>query len=70
MKPTNAHKLILLSIMLFVTVITGCKKTSYYQLTDEEMLWLSYKNNEILRFSNGSISFWFIMLHLELVLMK
>jgi hypothetical protein len=38
-----------------VTLLSAsCKKSTYYQLTDEEMTWLCYKNNELLVFENDS----------------
>ena len=40
--------------VLMVVSVTSCKKATYYQLTDEEMTWLVYKNNELLRFTNQS----------------
>ena len=54
MKTTNIQKVFLFGLVFLLAVISGCKKVSYYKLTDEEMLWLSYKNNEVLRFSNGA----------------
>lgn len=32
--------------------VSSCKKSTYYQLTEEEMTWLVYKNNEVLKFEN------------------
>lgn len=54
MKAKNTAQLIVLSLLLTATVFSGCKKTTYNKLTDEEMLWLVYKNNEVLRFKSGS----------------
>lgn len=45
-----------ISIWIFSLVIlfsvSSCKKSTYYQLTEEEMTWLVYKNNEVLKFEN------------------
>ncbi len=32
--------------------VSSCKKSTYYQLTDEEMEWLVYQNNQLLKFEN------------------
>jgi hypothetical protein len=44
--------MVLVFAALIFSAITSCKKSTYYQLTDEEMAWLVYKNNDILRFEN------------------
>ncbi len=45
-----------LVILLFAgALLTGaCKKVDYHQLTDEDMKWLVYENNQVDRFSNGN----------------
>lgn len=49
--------LTLICTVALITMLAGCKKSTYYQLTDDEMTWLAYKNNEVLKFSNGSGSY-------------
>ncbi|MBK8874591.1 MAG: hypothetical protein IPN13_11955 [Bacteroidetes bacterium] len=52
---TNKIKLIfILTITAMSVQLTGCKKPTYYQLTDEEMTWLVYKNNQVSTFFNGT----------------
>jgi hypothetical protein len=55
---TKHYKMIkpVLVILLFsvVLVIGACKKVDYHQLSDEDMSWLVYKNNQVDVFSNGS----------------
>ncbi|MBK9047555.1 MAG: hypothetical protein IPL74_12895 [Bacteroidetes bacterium] len=52
---TNKIKLIfILTITAMAVQLTGCKKPTYYQLTDEEMTWLVYKNNQVTTFFNGT----------------
>ena len=47
-------KPVLLILFFGIIVITGCKKPSYHQLSDEDMTWLVYQNNEINTFTDGS----------------
>ncbi len=44
----------ILTITAMSVQLTGCKKPTYYQLTDEEMTWLVYKNNQVSTFFNGT----------------
>jgi hypothetical protein len=41
-------------ILLLVLFAVSCKKSTYYQLTDEDMAWLVYDNNQIDNFKNPS----------------
>jgi hypothetical protein len=43
----------IICVFALVTLLLGCKKSTYYQLSDEDMTWLAYKNNQIITFSNG-----------------
>lgn len=52
MATTLTRALTVLIIGTVISSISACKKSTYYQLTDEEMAWLVYKNNEILNFQN------------------
>jgi hypothetical protein len=52
---TNKIKLIfILTIAALAVQLSGCKKPTYYQLTDQEMTWLVYKNNQVSTFFNGT----------------
>jgi hypothetical protein len=44
---------IMLIAVLTVSLISGCKKSTYYELTDEDMTWLVYKNYEVDNFYNS-----------------
>jgi hypothetical protein len=54
---TNKRLLIALVAVLTTVFISGCEKSTYYKLTDEEMTWLCYKNREKLNFAapNGDL---------------
>jgi hypothetical protein len=58
---------LLIITALAVVIASGCKKSTYYQLTDEEMKWLVYKNNEIIRMenSNGEKLFYYVTIRLK-----
>lgn len=43
---------IILSVLM-LALVGGCKKSTYYQLTDEQMKWLVFKNYETIRFTDG-----------------
>ena len=49
-------KLPVLFLLLIAAVImaSGCKKVTYYQLSDADMSWLVYQNNEVDTFMNGT----------------
>ncbi len=43
--------LMMLTVALFTS---GCKKSDYHQLSDSDMTWLVYDNNEVDVFTNGT----------------
>ena len=40
-----------------IALFSGCKKSTYHQLTDEDMKWLAYKNYDVMKFANGTGDF-------------
>lgn len=46
--------LTLVATVALITLLGACKKSTYNQLTEDDMSWLAYKNNEILKFVNDS----------------
>lgn len=53
LKKTFTTLFLVAGVMLFMQ-LTGCQKPVYNQLSDQEMTWLVYKNNEINTFRNGA----------------
>ncbi|HMT30030.1 MAG TPA: hypothetical protein PKD91_12200 [Bacteroidia bacterium] len=45
---------IILTVLL-LTLVGACKKGEYYQLTDDEMKWLVFKNYEVIKFKSGPL---------------
>ena len=43
--------------LLLIVSLSACKKSTYHQLSDEEMTWLVYDNNEVLKFKNQNGDF-------------
>lgn len=46
--------MILLLLLGGIMITGGCKKVSYHQLSDEDMSWLVYGNNQVDRFTNSN----------------
>lgn len=42
--------------VMVLTLLGACKKSSYYQLTDDQMKWLVFDNNEVIKFTDGGIN--------------
>ncbi len=54
-KQYKMMKPVIVCLLLSIIFATGaCKKINYHQLSDEDMAWLVYKNNQIDHFTNGS----------------
>jgi len=48
-------KPVVMLLLITGTLLTvACKKVSYHQLSEEDMTWLVYENNQVDEFSNGS----------------
>ena len=46
---------VLAFLLIAGMLLTGsCKKVDYHQLTDDDMAWLVYENNQVDKFSNGN----------------
>ncbi len=55
MKTYQLMKLWLFAVAATTIFLIGsCEKIDYHQITDEEMQWLHYDNNEVLKFQNSS----------------
>ncbi len=67
MNKTYMKYIIMLAAVSVLALAGGCKNSTYYQLTDEEMLWLVYKNNELLKFenTNGDIMFYYVTIRVK-----
>ena len=54
----NVNELLKRLTVILITAVAlvsgGCKKIEYHKLTDEDMAWLVYDNNEVDVFSNGT----------------
>jgi hypothetical protein len=52
----NFKSTTLILSVIILTLAGACKKSSYNQLTDEEMQWLVFKNYETIRFTDGGVN--------------
>lgn len=41
-------------LIAFIALLASCKKETYNQLTDEDMKWMIYENNDMMRFQNNN----------------
>jgi hypothetical protein len=48
------HAGIITLFFLVLLLASSCKKSTYYKLSDEDMSWLVYQNNELLQYDNGA----------------